>query len=102
MLRWAKYLPHFRLPLRVNLVEVLVLLVTIVAGCVLIVWSKSTVLRELYALEVAQREQTRLQMENRALRLEWATLTSPRILEEAARKKFHLRHPRPEEIVRMP
>ncbi len=102
MAKEIKYIPAFRLPLRINLVEVFLLLLTIIGGSVLVVWSKSRVLHERYALEEAQREQTRLQMENRALRLEWATLTSPRILEEAARKRFHLRHPRPEEVVRMP
>lgn len=78
------------------------LFITFVAGSILSVWAKSCVLHERYLLEEAQKEQARLQMENRALRLEWATLTSPEVLEEAARKRFRLRHPGPKDVVRLP
>ncbi len=90
------------LPVHVNLVHILVLLLTLLAGCILWVWSKASVLRERYLLEEVQREQARIQMEHRTLRLTWATFTSPKALEEAARKRFHLRHPKPQEVVRLP
>jgi len=89
-------------PLRVNLAHVLVLLPTLVAGCLLCVWTKASALHERYLLEEAQREQARIQMEHRTLRLTWATFTSPKALEEAARKRFHLHHPKPREVVRLP
>ncbi len=90
------------LPVRLNLAHVMVLLSSLVAGCFLCVWSKASVLRERYLLEEAQREQARIQMEHRTLRLTWATFTSPKALEEAARKRFHLHHPKPREVVRLP
>lgn len=90
------------LPLRLNLAHVLILLPTLVAGCFLCVWSKASVLQERYLLEEAQREQSKIQMEHRTLRLTWATFTSPKALEEAARKRFHLHHPKPKEVVRLP
>lgn len=93
--------PSF-LPLRLNLSYVLILLPTLVAGCLLCVWSKASVLRERYLLEEAQREQARIQMEHRTLRLTWATFTSPKALEEAARRRFRLHHPKPREVVRLP
>lgn len=89
-------------PLRLNLAHLLILLPTLVAGCLLCVWSKASVLRERYLLEEAQREQARIQMEHRTLRLTWATFTSPKALEEAARKRFRLHHPKPREVVRLP
>lgn len=90
------------LPLRLNLAHVLILLLTLVAGCFLCVWSKASVLHERYLLEEAQREQAKIQMEHRTLRLTWATFTSPKALEEAARNRFHLHHPKPKEVVRLP
>lgn len=89
-------------PIRINLLEAILLLLTLVAGSLVSIWAKSSVLHERYLLEEVQKEQARLQMENRALRLEWATLTSPEVLEEAARKRFHLRHPGPKDVVRLP
>lgn len=89
-------------PLRVSLAQVLVLMPTLVAGCVLYVWARASVLHERYLLEEVQREQARIQMEHRTLRLTWATFSSPKALEEAARNRFHLHHPRPREVVRLP
>lgn len=90
------------LPLKLSLAQVIILIPTLVAGCVLCVWARSSVLHERYLLEEAQREQARIQMEHRTLRLTWATLTSPKALEEAARKRFNLHHPGPREVVRLP
>jgi cell division protein FtsL len=79
-----------------------ILICFLTVGCLVYVRARATVLHERYLLEEAQREQVRLQMENRTLRLAWATYTSPKQLEEVARKRFKLHYPRLNEVVRVP
>jgi cell division protein FtsL len=88
--------------LTMNLLQCILLVLSLTICCVVFVRARAQVLHERYLLEEAQREQERLQMENRTLRLTWATYTSPKLLEEAARKRFHLHYPRPNEVVRVP
>jgi cell division protein FtsL len=95
--RWRRLLP-----LRLNMAQAVALFVSVTFCCVVYVRARASVLHERYLLEQAQREQVLVQMENRTLRLAWATYTSPKVLEEAAKKQFHLRYPRPSEVVRLP
>jgi|YNPNPStandDraft_1061719.scaffolds.fasta_scaffold00144_26 cell division protein FtsL len=88
-------------PVTVNVLRCLFVLLSLVAGCLLYVQARAAVLHERYLLEEAQRMQHRIQMENRTLRLTWATLTSPKQLDDVARKRFRLHYPRPSEVVRL-
>jgi hypothetical protein len=93
---------RFSRPLTLNMGQTIALLLTLTICCVVYVRARASVLHERYLLEQAQREQVLVQMENRTQRLTWATYTSPKALEEAAKKRFHLRYPRPNEVVRLP
>jgi cell division protein FtsL len=85
-----------------NVVQCILFILSMTAGSLIYVQSRSAVVRERYLLEEAQREQSRIQMENRTLRLTWATLTSPKILDDMARRRFRLHNPKPQEVVRLP
>lgn len=88
-------------PVTINVIRCMFLLLSLVAACLLYVQARASVLHERYLLEEAQRMQHRIQMENRTLRLTWATLTSPKQLDDMARKRFRLHYPRPSEVVRL-
>ncbi len=55
-------------PLTVNMIQVMAMLLSLTVCCVIYVRARATALHERYLLEEAQREQERIQMENRTLR----------------------------------
>ncbi len=89
-------------PITVNVVSCILVIISLTAGSLMYVQTRSSMLRERYLLEEAEREQSRIRMENRTLRLTWATLTSPKILDDMARQRFRLHNPKPQEVVRLP
>ena len=89
-------------PITVNVVPCILAILSLTVGSLMYVQARSSMLRERYLLEEAEREQSRIRMENRTLRLTWATLTSPKILDDMARRRFRLHNPKPHEVMRLP
>jgi cell division protein FtsL len=92
-----------RRPVRtINLIPWIMLILALTGGCLLYVQARTSVIRERYLLERAERALQRERLENKTLRLAWATLTSPKQLESKARNRLGLHHPGPEEVFRLP
>jgi len=66
------------------------------------VWLRLQVIRVGYVLSTTSRLSDRLEQENRELKLELATLTAPRRLEEMARARLGLREPGRDQVVILP
>jgi cell division protein FtsL len=66
------------------------------------VWSRLQVIDLGYALAAQRTVRQKLQEENRELRLELATLTSPERLESAARFRLGMHPPKTEEVIILP
>jgi cell division protein FtsL len=81
--------------------HILILLVSLTLGALLNVQGRNAVYHERYLLQKALQERHKLQMENRRLRLIWATITSTERLERMAKGRFRLHHPLPHEVVRI-
>jgi cell division protein FtsL len=66
------------------------------------VWLRLQVVRLGYVLSTTTKLQKQLKQENRELRLELATLTSPEHLENMARQRLGLREPEKGQVVVVP
>jgi cell division protein FtsL len=86
----------------INLVPWILLILTLTLGCLLSVQARTMVIQERYRLERVQKMGNRVRMENKKLRIAWATLTSPNQIERVARRRFQLHYAKPEEMVSMP
>jgi cell division protein FtsL len=72
-------------------------------GAVLVhVWLRLQVVRMGYVLSTTSKLQTRLEQENRELKVELATLTSPDRLEALARQRLGLAAPEKGQIIVLP
>lgn len=81
---------------------------TLVLGLMLLglalihVWLRLQVIQLGYVLSTTTKVQSQLEQENRELKLELATLTSPDRLEEKARVRLGLREPTKGQVVLLP
>ena len=66
------------------------------------VWLRLQVVQMGYVLSTASKLQNRLEQENRELKVEWATLTSPDRLEATARKRLGLAPPEKGQVILLP
>ena len=72
-------------------------------GLVLIhVWLRLQVVHTGYVLSTTSKLQNRLEQENRELKIELATLTSPERLESLARQRLGLRTPEKGQVIVLP
>ena len=72
-------------------------------GAVLVhVWLRLQVVRMGYVLSTTSKLQARLEQENRELKIELATLTSPDRLEAQARRRLGLVAPQKDQIIVLP
>jgi cell division protein FtsL len=76
------------------------LVVLMIALC--LVWVRLQVVNRGYEISTARQLERRLEQEQRELRIEAATLTSPRRLEEVARTRLGMGPPAPGQIVNVP
>jgi cell division protein FtsL len=66
------------------------------------VWVRLQVVQMGYVLSTTSKLQSHLEQENRELKLELATLTSPERLQELARNRLGLREPEKHQVVVLP
>jgi cell division protein FtsL len=66
------------------------------------VWLRLQVLDQGYALSATTKLQQRLEQEQRELRVEYATLTSPERIEALARRRLGLRPPEKGQVIVLP
>jgi cell division protein FtsL len=66
------------------------------------VWLRLQVVRTGYVLSTTSKLQSRLEQENRELRIELATMTSPDRLESLARRRLGLRQPEKGQVIVLP
>jgi cell division protein FtsL len=83
---------------RGNLRRIVVILM-ITAGLLLYVGGKVTIMRLGYQIEALEREKREMERENRSLRIEASSLTSPARIEEIATKRLGMIRPAEENIV---
>jgi cell division protein FtsL len=78
-------------------------LTAVLLGVVLVhVWMRLQVVHMGYVLSTARKLQNRLEQENRELKVELATLTSPDRLESMARKRLGLAPPEKGQVILLP
>lgn len=75
---------------------------SLVGLALLHVWLRLQVIHVGYVLSTTSKVQSQLEQENRELKLELATLTSPDRLEEKARVRLGLREPEKGQVVILP
>jgi len=71
----------------------------IIAGLLLYVGGKVTIMRLGYRIDALEHEKQELERANRSLRIEASSLTSPARIEEIATKRLGLIRPKKEDIV---
>ena len=72
-------------------------------GLVLVhVWLRLQVVQVGYVLSTSSKLQSRLEQENRELKIELATMTSPERLESLARRRLGLRPPEKGQVIVLP
>jgi cell division protein FtsL len=76
--------------------------VTLVGLALLHVWLRLQVVQMGYVLSTTAKLQNQLEQENRELRVEIATLTSPERLEEMARRRLGLSPPQKGQVIVLP
>jgi cell division protein FtsL len=77
-------------------------LVCLACVVLLYVWLRLQVLNQGYALSASTKLQQRLEQEQRELKLEQATLTSPERIEAMARRRLGLRAPEKGQVIVLP
>jgi cell division protein FtsL len=77
-------------------------LVCLACVALLYVWLRLQVLNQGYALSATSKLQQRLEQEQRELKLEHATLTSPERIEAMARRRLGLRAPEKGQVIVLP
>lgn len=78
-------------------------LVLVLIGLVLVhVWLRLQVVHLGYVLSTSSKLQSRLEQENRELKIELATITSPDRLESLARRRLGLRPPEKGQVIVLP
>jgi cell division protein FtsL len=91
-----------RLERRRRLLRYAVTLLCFASVVLLHVWLRLRVVNEGYGLSATTKLQQRLEQEQRELRLEYATLTSPERIEALARRRLGLRPPEKGQVIVLP
>jgi cell division protein FtsL len=91
-----------RLERRRRLLRYTVILFCFASVVLLHVWLRLQVLNEGYGLSATTKLQQRLEQEQRELRVEYATLTSPERIEALARRRLGLRPPEKGQVIVLP
>ena len=76
--------------------------IALIAAVLVHVWLRLQVVRMGYVLSTTSKLQTRLEQENRELKVELATLTSPDRLEALARQRLGLATPEKGQVIVLP
>jgi cell division protein FtsL len=87
---------------RQNLFSIAALAVVLMARVWLHVWLRLQVVHLGYVLSTTSKLQSRLEQENRELKIELATMTSPERLESLARRRLHLGQPEKGQVIVLP
>ena len=87
---------------RRNFFGVIVLAVGLIGLVWLHVWLRLQVVQMGYVLSTTSKLQGRLEQENRELKIELATMTSPDRLESLARRRLGLRQPEKGQVIVLP
>ncbi|MFQ5852579.1 MAG: cell division protein FtsL [Candidatus Binatia bacterium] len=85
-----------------DLFSIFLLCFCLLSLALLHVWLRLQVVRLGYVLSTTSKLQSQLEQENRELKLELATLSSPDHLEEMARLRLGLREPKKDQVVMLP
>jgi cell division protein FtsL len=87
---------------RGGLGAVAILVVALIGLVWLHVWLRLQVVHMGYVLSTASKLQSRLEQENRELKIELATMTSPDRLESLARRRLGLKQPEKGQVIVLP
>jgi cell division protein FtsL len=87
---------------RQNIFSIAALAVVLMALVWLHVWLRLQVVHLGYVLSTTSKLQSRLEQENRELKIELATMTSPERLESLARRRLNLGQPEKGQVVVLP
>ncbi|HEY7715450.1 MAG TPA: cell division protein FtsL [Candidatus Binatia bacterium] len=79
-----------------------ILIAGLIALVLIHVWLRLQVVHLGYVLSTTSKLHSRLEQENRELKIEWATLTSPERLESLARQRLGLRAPEKGQVIVLP
>jgi cell division protein FtsL len=94
--------PKRRPARRQNIFWMAGLLVVLMALVWLHVWLRLQVVHLGYVLSTTSKLQSRLEQENRELKIDLATMTSPERLESVARRRLNLRQPEKGQVIVLP
>jgi cell division protein FtsL len=109
--RWVTYFPHFRgrrkerfvaHPRRRLIFSSLFLGLCVSAMALLHVWVRLQVIHMGYVLSTASKLHSYLEQENRELKLELATLTSPERLQQMAKNRLGMVEPEKDQVIVLP
>ncbi|HWP23908.1 MAG TPA: cell division protein FtsL [Candidatus Binatia bacterium] len=89
-------------PSRRNLIPVALLVVGLIGVTLVHVWLRLQVVQMGYVLSTTSKLQSRLEQENRELKVEWASLLSPERLEALARKRLGMIPPERGQVIVLP
>ncbi len=87
---------------RKNIFLIVALAVGLIGLVWLHVWLRLQVVQMGYVLSTTSKLQSRLEQENRELKIELATMTSPDRLESLARRRLGLRQPEKGQVIVLP
>lgn len=87
---------------RKNFFLIVALAVGLIGLVWLHVWLRLQVVQMGYVLSTTSKLQSRLEQENRELKIELATMTSPDRLESSARRRLGLRQPEKGQVIVLP
>ncbi len=85
-----------------QILSIALLLIVLMALVWLHVWLRLQVVHMGYVLSTTSKLQGRLEQENRELKLELATMTSPERLESLARRRLQLAQPEKGQVIVLP
>ena len=109
--RWVTYFPRFKSPRRQRFVahprrrvifSSLLLGLCVSAMALLHVWIRLQVVHLGYVLSTASKLHSYLEQENRELKLELATLTSPERLQQMAKNRLGMVEPEKDQVIVLP
>jgi cell division protein FtsL len=87
---------------RENLIPIALLVLGLVGVTLVHVWLRLQVVQMGYVLSTTSKLQSRLEQENRELKVEWASLMSPERLEAMARKRLGMMPPEKGQVIVLP
>ena len=109
--RWVTYFPRFKSrrkrrfvahPRRRVIFSSLLLGLCLIAVALLHVWIRLQVVHMGYVLSTASKLHSYLEQENRELKLELATLTSPERLQQMAKSRLGMVEPEKDQVIVLP